>query len=90
VVVAILLAPDGGRVYGLWPVGLLLAFTALTALSTIWSVAPDDSFRTRGACSPTAVCFGAAVVLARVAPGRWPALLGGLTLAAVVVAVMPS
>ena len=85
VVLAILLAPDGGRIYGLWPVGLLLVFTALTALSTIWSVAPDDSFRDAGRMLAYSGVFGAAVVLARVAPGRWPALLGGLTLAAVVV-----
>ena len=29
--------------------------------------------------------FAAAVALARVAPARWPAVLGGITLAAVVV-----
>ena len=40
----------------LWPLGLLLAFTALTALSVVWSVQPDDSCRTPGACSPTAPC----------------------------------
>ncbi len=85
VVVATLLAPGARRPYGLWTVGLLLAFTAMTALSSIWSVTPDDSFRDTGRMLAYSGVFGAAVVLARVAPGRWAALLGGLTLAAVVV-----
>ena len=85
IVAATLLAADARRTYGLWSVGLLLAFTALTALSTVWSVAPDDSFRDAGRMLAYSGVFAAAVALARVAPARWPALLGGLTLAAVVV-----
>ena len=85
VVAATLLSPAGVRTYGLWPVGLLLAFTALTALSSVWSVQPDASFRDAGRMLAYSGVFGAAVVLAHVVPARWPALLGGLTLAAVVV-----
>jgi O-antigen ligase len=87
VVTATLLSPAGRRSYGLWPVGLLLAFTALTALSSVWSVQPDASFKDAGRMLAYSGVFGAAVVLARVAPARWAALLGGLTLAAVVVSV---
>ena len=82
---AVILTPRGKPVYGLWPVGLLLAFTALTALSVVWSVQPDDSWQDAGRMLAYSAVFGAAVVLARAAPARWPAVLGGVTLAAVVV-----
>jgi hypothetical protein len=82
---AVVLAPAGWRAYGLWPVGLLLALTALTALSVVWSVQPDDSFKDAGRMLAYSGVFGAAVALARVASDRWPAILGGLVLAAVVV-----
>jgi O-antigen ligase len=85
VAAAIVLAPAGRRAYGLWPVGLLLAFTALTALSVVWSVQPDDSFKDAGRMLAYSGVFGAAVAIARVASDRWPAILGGLVLAAVVV-----
>jgi O-antigen ligase len=82
---AVVLAPAGRRAYGLWPVGLLLAFTALTALSVVWSVQPDDSFKDAGRMLAYSGVFGATVALVRVASDRWPAILGGLALAAVVV-----
>ena len=85
VAATIVLAPAGGRAYGLWSVGLLLAFTALTALSVIWSVQPDDSFKDAGRMLAYCALFGASVTLARAFPSRWPAVLGGVTLAAVVV-----
>jgi hypothetical protein len=85
VAATIVLAPAGGRAYGLWSVGLLLAFTALTALSVIWSVQPDDSFKDAGRMLAYCALFGASVTLARTFPSRWPAVLGGVTLAAVVV-----
>ena len=66
-------------------VGLLLAFTALTALSVIWSVQPDDSFKDAGRMLAYSAFFGASVALVRALPSRWPAVLGGVTLAAVVV-----
>jgi O-antigen ligase len=82
---AVVLTPAGRRAYGLWPVGLLLAFTALTTLSVVWSVQPDDSFKDAGRMLAYSGVFGAAVALVRLAPDRWPAILGGLTLAAVIV-----
>jgi hypothetical protein len=74
----------GGR-YGLWPVGLLLGLAALTAISVVWSVQPDESWQDAGRMFAYGGVFGAAVVLAWVAPERWPAVLGGVVLAAVVV-----
>jgi Flp pilus assembly protein TadD len=85
VAAAVILTPRGRRVYGLWPVGLLLAFAALSALSVVWSVQPDASWQNAGLMFAYSAVFGAAVVLARAAPARWPAVIGGVTLAAVVV-----
>jgi hypothetical protein len=82
---AITLAAGSTRSYGMWCVGLLLAFAALTALSVVWSVAPAASWLDAGRMFAYAAVFGAAVALVRVAPERWPAVLGGVTLAAVVV-----
>ena len=85
VAVAVLAVGGRARTYGLWPVGLLLAFTALTALSVVWSVQPDASFKDAGRMLAYSAVFGAAVVIARPARTRWPAVLGGVLLAAVVV-----
>ena len=79
------LAPPGERAYGLWPAGLLLAFAALSALSIVWSVQPDYSWLDSGRLLAYGGVFCAAVALVRIAPARWPAVLGGLALAAVVV-----
>jgi hypothetical protein len=39
----------GGRpAHGLWPMLLLLAFAALSAVSIVWSVQPDESWRDAG------------------------------------------
>ncbi len=84
VAAAVLLDPARERAYGAWPVGLLIAFTALTALSVVWSVQPDDSFKDAGRMLAYSAVFGACVVLARTIPGRWPAVLGGVVLASVV------
>ena len=82
---AVILTPAARRAYGLWPVALLLAFTALTTLSVVWSVQPDSSWQNAGLMLAYSAVFGAAVALARAAPTRWPAVLGGVTLAAVIV-----
>jgi O-Antigen ligase len=82
---AVILTPRARRVYGQWPVGLLLAFAALSALSVVWSVQPDASWQNAGLMFAYSAVFGAAVVLARAAPARWPAVIGGVTLAAVLV-----
>jgi hypothetical protein len=87
VAAGVLLVPAGTRAYGMWPMGLLLALAALTALSVIWSVQPDDSWQDAGRMFAYAGVFAAAVMLVRAAPGRWPAVLGGVTLAAVATCV---
>jgi hypothetical protein len=75
------------RAWGAWPVALLIAFAALTALSVVWSVQPDDSFKDAGRMLSYAAFFGAATMLVRAVPARWPAILGGVVLAAVIVCV---
>lgn len=82
---SVLLAAPGKRTYGLWPTGLLLAFTAVTAVSIVWSVQPDHSWQDSGRMLAYSGVFAAGVALVRVLPERWPAILGGLTLAAAIV-----
>lgn len=85
VAACVMLAPAGRRVHGLWPAGLLFAFAMLTALSVVWSVQPDHSWQDSGRMLAYAGVFAAGLALAHVAPARWPAVLGGLALAAVIV-----
>jgi Tfp pilus assembly protein PilF len=85
VAASVILAPPGKRVYGSWPTGLLLAFTALTALSIAWSVQPDHSWQDSGRMLAYSAVFAAGVALVRVLGDRWAAILGGLTLAAAIV-----
>lgn len=87
VVVALvaLLAPPGTRARGAWPVGLLIALAGLTALSVVWSVAPDSSWEDAGRMLAYSGVFAAAVALARIVPGAWRALLGAIVLGAAVV-----
>jgi hypothetical protein len=82
---AVALTPAGRPAYGLWSVGLLLAFAALSALSVVWSVAPDGSWQDAGRLFAYSGVFALAVVGARAVPRRWGAVLGGVVLAAVVV-----
>jgi O-antigen ligase/Tfp pilus assembly protein PilF len=83
---AALLAGARGRpLYGLGTLALLIAFAALTTISVVWSVQPDSSWHDAGRMLAYSGVFAAALALARLAPERWPALLGGLTLAAVIV-----
>ena len=85
VAAVVLVAPSGAPRYGVWPVALLLAFAALTAVSIVWSVQPDHSWQDSGRMFAYCGVFAAGVALVRVARERWPAVLGGLALAAVIV-----
>jgi len=92
IAVAVLFTPPArslldGPKYGLWPAGLLVAFTILSGLSVVWSVQPDASWQDAGRLLAYSAVFGAALALVRLAPDRWPAVLGGLALGAIVVCV---
>jgi hypothetical protein len=85
VALAAIFAPPRGRVYGAWAAVLLFAFTALSALSIVWSVQPDYSWLDAGRLLAYSAVFAAAIALVRAVPERWPAILGGLALSAVIV-----
>jgi hypothetical protein len=85
VATVLVLTPPDTHFYGLWSIGLLLAFTALTGLSVVWSVMPDASWQDAGRMLSYSGVFAAAVALTRLAPAGWRALLGGIVLAAAVV-----
>jgi hypothetical protein len=72
-----------GRAWGAATVGLMAALTGLTALSLIWSVVPDTSWSTANEMLGYLGAFAGGAALARLAPGRWPVLLGALALATV-------
>ncbi len=79
------LAPASRFGYGSWAAGLLLAFAALSALSIVWSVQPDASWQAASRLFAYSGVFALAVLLARIAPRHWSAVLGGALLACVVV-----
>lgn len=80
------LAVRGGRpAYGLGPVLALAAFAALCAISVVWSVQPDESWRDSGRLFAYAGVFAVAVMGGRLASRRWPAILGGIVLSSVVI-----
>jgi O-antigen ligase len=84
IVGALLLAPRRERPWGIGPVLLLLAFAALTGLSITWAASPSDAWLETNRTLTYAVVFAAAVALAHSVPGRWSAVLGAVTLSAVV------
>ena len=71
--------------YGLWPAMLLAAFAALSAISIVWSVQPDESWRDAGRLFVYAAVFAGTVAVVRLIPERWPAILGGIVLSSVVI-----
>ena len=69
--------------------GLTLAAVALlagyTALSILWSLAPSDSWIEANRTFSYLAAFAGTMALARLVPGRWDALLGGIAGACVLV-----
>ncbi|MFZ0384999.1 MAG: hypothetical protein WAL22_05010 [Solirubrobacteraceae bacterium] len=78
--VVVIIGPPGRR-WGLVTVLLMGALTALECLSILWSYLPDSSWLASSQAVSYLAAFAAAVCLARVAPNRWPALLGGFAIA---------
>jgi hypothetical protein len=74
-----------GRAWGTASVGLMAALTALTALSILWSVVPDNSWSAANQMLSYLGAFAGAAALARLAPRRWPLLLGAVALATVAI-----
>ncbi len=84
---AIMLTPRGRPLSGAWAAILMLLFTALTAISVGWSVTPDVSWQEAARLLAYSAVFIAAVAVARAAPRRFDAVLGGIVIAAVVICV---
>ncbi len=82
---AVLLA--GGRDRRSGGVVLLLfgALAALTYASIAWSVAPDASWVEANRTLSYLSVFGLGIAFARLAPDRWPAIVGAVALAATAV-----
>jgi hypothetical protein len=82
IVAAVVLSGRGRGTDGLPSLALLVALTVLTGLSVVWSVQPNASFEDTGRMLAYSGVFAAGLALVRASPGRWPAVLGGITLAA--------
>ena len=78
---AVVLIGGQGRAWGAPVVALFAAFTAFAALSILWSVQPDWSWFGTNQLLSYLSAFAGAVALARLAPGRWTALVGGVATA---------
>lgn len=70
--------------WGATAVSLFGALMALTALSILWSVQPDDSWQASNLTLAFLATFAGGAALARLAPARWAALLGAVGVTAVV------
>jgi tetratricopeptide (TPR) repeat protein len=78
---ATLVAAEGTRLRGAAPVALLLTLAAVAALSISWAVQPSSAWLEANRLFAYAAAFAAAVAAARVAPVRWPSVIGGILLA---------
>ena len=76
--IALILLGARGPAWGALTVILFAALAALTYLSISWSVQPATSWVEANRTLAYLAAFGAAVVLARIAPARWPALIWAL------------
>jgi hypothetical protein len=80
--VAVVLIGAPGRAWGAGTVALFGALAALTYASIAWSVQPATSWLEANRTLSYLAALGAAVALARLAPERWRAVLGGVATAA--------
>ncbi|MBV8216963.1 MAG: O-antigen ligase family protein [Solirubrobacterales bacterium] len=83
--IALILLGARGPAWGALTVILFAALAALTYLSISWSVQPANSWVEANRTLAYLAAFGAAVVLARIAPARWPALVWAVGTVAVAV-----
>ncbi len=84
---AALVLPDtrAQRLHGAPALAALALLAAYTAISIIWSLAPSDSWVEANRTFAYLSAFAGTMALARLAPGRWPAVLGGIAIACVAV-----
>ncbi|MET0683940.1 MAG: O-antigen ligase family protein [Solirubrobacteraceae bacterium] len=84
---AALLVPQARmrKFHGATTLVLVALLAAYTAVSVIWSLAPSDSWIEGGRTFTYVMTFAGTMALARLAPGRWYAVLHGIALACVLV-----
>lgn len=82
--VGVILFGARGMAAGGVAVGLFAVLSALTALSIVWSIRPDQSWLAANEILAYLAAFAGAAGLARIFPGRWPGVLGGLAAVATV------
>ncbi|MEJ7786687.1 MAG: O-antigen ligase family protein [Solirubrobacteraceae bacterium] len=70
---------------GMIAAGTFALFVVASAVSTVWSVAPDQSWIEANRLVTYLAAFGAGMALVRLAPHRWGAVVGGITVACVAV-----
>ncbi len=76
---------QAGRDWGSAALVLFVGLAVFTALSIAWSVQPADSWVETNRTLSYLAAFGGAMALARIAPARWPAIVGAVATAATVV-----
>jgi hypothetical protein len=85
VAAAIIVGGHTRRLWGAVTLALMGALVVLTALSITWAVEPSGAWIEANRTLSYLATMVAGVALVRLFPHRWPALLGGVVLASVVV-----
>src|SRR6185312_13357073 len=85
VAAAMIAAPARERLYGALPVAAFLVLTAIAAWSVTWAINPSDAWIDANRHLAYFAAFAASVALAHVAGRRWSAILGAITLSAVLI-----
>ncbi len=78
-------APARSALHGALTLAAVALLAGYTALSILWSLAPSDSWIEANRTFSYLAAFAGTMALARIAPGRWAAVLYGIALACVVV-----
>jgi hypothetical protein len=73
------------RLHGGLTLTAVALLAAYTAVSIVWSLAPSDSWIESSRTFSYLAAFAGTMALARLAPGRWPAVLHGIAIACVAV-----
>ena len=74
-----------GRLYGALSLLCFAALAVYTTLSIIWSLSPSDSWLEANRTFAYFAAFAGAIALVRLAPGRWAAVLNGITVGCLLV-----
>lgn len=82
---AVLAARPARRPWGAVTLALFALLALLTGVSILWAIRPDVAWIETNRTVSLLATFAVGIALARLAPSRWRALLGGVLIAALVV-----